>query len=151
MGWSTFDLEPGDIDDNNSHPIHGPRPLRVQPSIFWTMYRFHPTFLMHPALFAVWFFNGVFNGKLASCMSDLIWKPVICDIVMPPFMSYRFTQKKFKDFSPNAILKKPTRKIKQPKNLPKSLHLVYYISAYRKKNKNSSTTYQYLIHNPITK
>ena len=47
-------------------------------------------------------------------------------------MSYKFT-KNFKDFSVNVILKKSTHKIKQPKNLPKSLNLEYYISMHHKK------------------
>ena len=33
------------------------QPLSVQASIFWTMYRFHPDFLIHHALSALWIFN----------------------------------------------------------------------------------------------
>ena len=39
----------------------------------------------------------------------------------------------FEDFSVKVLLKKSTHKIKQPKNLQKSLHLEYYISTHHNK------------------
>ena len=65
-------------------------------------------------------------------MCDPIRKGMICENFMPHFMLQWFT-KNFKDFSLNVLLKKSTHKIKQPKNLQKSLHLEYYISTHHNK------------------
>ena len=65
-------------------------------------------------------------------MCDPIRKGMICEIFMPHFMLQCFT-KNFEDFSLKVLLKKSTHKIKQPKNLQKSLHLEYYISTHHNK------------------
>ena len=99
----------------------------IQASIFW-MYRFHPTFFIHHLLFFSLDFSWVFHGKLASSMYNLIWKQMICKIFMPHFMSESFQR-----FQSTFNLEKSTHKIKQPRELHKSLLLEQDISTHHKR------------------
>ena len=76
---------------------------------------------------------------------------MICEKIMPHSCCRDSpkTSKVLIQNSSKVLMKKPTHKIKQPKDLKKSLHLEYYISTHYKNIHLQNC--QYLVHNQITK